>query len=87
LLGYALLIPYWSNEFGGVLLFVDELFVLREVRNRGIGHSFFRFLTPDRPFDAVALGLEVSPHNAKARRLYESLGFKPRKTSVLVLPL
>jgi hypothetical protein len=46
LLGYALLIPYWSNEFGGVLLFVDELFVLREVRNRGIGHSFFRFLTP-----------------------------------------
>jgi hypothetical protein len=24
LAGYAILIPYWSNEFGGVLLFIDE---------------------------------------------------------------
>src|SRR5260370_30692488 len=24
ILGYALLIPFWSNEFGGTLLFVDE---------------------------------------------------------------
>jgi hypothetical protein len=28
--GYALLIPYWSNEFGGILLFVDEIFVAPE---------------------------------------------------------
>ncbi len=27
LVGYAILIPYWSNEFGGNLLFIDELFV------------------------------------------------------------
>ena len=35
--GYALLVPYWSNEFGGTLLFVDELFVVPEFRSRGIG--------------------------------------------------
>src|SRR5215813_12986771 len=41
LCGYALLIPYWSNEFGGGLLFVDELFVTPNARNRGIGRQFF----------------------------------------------
>ena len=85
--GYALLIPYWSNEFGGTLLFVDEMFVIPEARNRGIGRSFFRYLEEVRPFDAVALALEVSPSNAGARRLYESLGFSLRKNSVLTCRL
>jgi len=81
--GYALLVPYWSNEFGGTILFVDEIFVIAEARNQGIGRSFFKFLDETRPFDAVALGLEVSPDNVGARRLYESLGFRQRGTSFL----
>src|SRR4051812_34105455 len=35
--GYALLIPYWSNEFGGTLVFIDELFVKPASRNLGLG--------------------------------------------------
>src|SRR5579862_9464686 len=42
--GYAFLIPYWSNEFGGTLLHVDEMFVLSGARNRGIGRAFFKYL-------------------------------------------
>ncbi len=81
--GYALLIPYWSNEFGGTLLFVDELFVAPEARSRGIGRRFFQFLNEQRPFDAVALALEVSPHNTRARRFYESMGFSLRRNALL----
>lgn len=81
--GYAVLIPYWSNEFGGTLLFVDELFVTPAARNRGVATRFFGFVANERPFDAVALALEVSPKNAGARRLYESLGFTQRKNWVL----
>jgi GNAT superfamily N-acetyltransferase len=81
--GYALLIPYWSNEFGGTLLFVDELFVIPAARNRGIGHKFFEFLARERPFDAVAVALEVSPENRQARKFYESLGFHLRRNAVL----
>ena len=81
--GYALLIPHWSNEFGGTLLCVDELFVLPEARSRGISHTFFEFLTAERPFDAVGLSLEVSPGNTRARRLYESLGFTHRRNFML----
>lgn len=83
LVGYALLIPYWSNEFGGVVLFVDELFVSAKYRNRGIAHSFFRYLAQEPPFGAVEFALEVSPSNLNAKRLYESLGFALRPNAIL----
>ena len=81
--GYSLLIPYWSNEFGGTLLFIDELFVMPGFRDRGIGRSFFRYLEQRRPFEAVALALEVSPQNSRGTRLYESLGFVRRRNHTL----
>jgi GNAT superfamily N-acetyltransferase len=82
--GYSILIPYWSNEFGGTLLCVDELFVVPEVRNRGIGHRFFEFLARTRPFDAIAIALEVSPGNLRAQRLYQSIGFRPWRNATLI---
>jgi ribosomal protein S18 acetylase RimI-like enzyme len=81
--GYALLVPYWSNEFGGPLVVVDELFVTPQARNRGIARNFFRFLGVQKPFDAVALALEVNPANTAALRLYQSLGFSLRHNSLL----
>ena len=81
--GYALLIPYWSNEFGGTVLLVDELFVEQANRGQGIARAFFAFVIADRPFDAVALALEVSPKNARARALYESLGFGERSLRMM----
>lgn len=81
--GYALLISYWSNEFGGTLLFVDEIFVVPEARRRGIATTFFRHLRDLRAFGAVALALEVTPSNTKAMRFYLSLGFSRRQNSLL----
>ena len=85
--GYALLIPYWSNEFGGTLLFVDELFVDEAHRGQGIARSFLTFLAGDRPYRAVALALEVSPRNERARALYESLGFHQRHHEMMTRTL
>jgi len=76
--GYALLIPYWSNEFGGIVVLVDELLVEKDHRGQGVAQAFVAFLVEARPFEAVALALEVSPHNARARALYERLGFRDR---------
>jgi ribosomal protein S18 acetylase RimI-like enzyme len=78
LVGYSLLIPYWSNEFGGTVLIVDELLVEQQFRGQGIASAFIRFLEQERPFDAVTLALEVSPKNVRARGLYESMGFEER---------
>ena len=84
IVGYSILIPYWSNEFGGTILFVDELYVKPEARSRGIGRRFFEYLEDEKLDETVALALEVSPANVRARRLYESLGFAARKHAVLI---
>jgi ribosomal protein S18 acetylase RimI-like enzyme len=85
LVGYALLIPFWSNEFGGTLLFIDELFVLPEYRGQGIATRFFSRLKRRPPFNAIALALEVTRANRRARKLYRSLGFTPRSNQILIL--
>jgi ribosomal protein S18 acetylase RimI-like enzyme len=85
--GYALLIPYWSNEFGGMVLLIDELLVEKEFRGQGMARAFFDFIATDRPFDAVALALEVVPKNVRARALYESMGFRERHHRMLTRSL
>ena len=81
--GYAILIPYWSNEFAGTVLFIDELFVKPNHRGRGIATEFLRSLTVNPPFDAISLALEVSPKNDRARRLYAAMGFAPRTYTMM----
>jgi ribosomal protein S18 acetylase RimI-like enzyme len=85
--GYSILIPYWSNEFGGVILFVDELNVRPESRRGGIGRAFFAWLSATKPFAPRVIALEVSPSNPQARRLYESIGFQARRYTMMTLPI
>jgi ribosomal protein S18 acetylase RimI-like enzyme len=83
--GYALLIPYWSNEYGGYLVYVDELYVMAEARRQGVGRGLFRWLASERPFGSVGIFLEVSPQNHRARRLYEQLGFTDRENRTMAI--
>jgi GNAT superfamily N-acetyltransferase len=79
--GYAFVISYWSNELGGGVDVLDEIYVEPEHRKRGYGRTLIETLasrTPPLGSDVVALTLEVTPDNARARRLYESLGFQGR---------
>ena len=41
LAGYSLLVPYWSNEQGGEICEVDELYVRAERRGEGLGSALF----------------------------------------------
>ncbi len=75
--GYALLIAYWSNEFGGEVCAVDELYVARDFRGRGHGTALFEAIERGDvwPAPVVAVALGITPGNTRARRLYERLGF------------
>jgi GNAT superfamily N-acetyltransferase len=82
--GYAILIPYWSNEFGGSIVEVDELFVRPEFRARGVGRAFIEWIGVERPFGAIAIELEVTPENRRAQEFYRRMGFAARKNVLQV---
>ncbi len=85
--GYAILINAWSNEFGGNVLVIDELYVQPNFRSQGIATDFILDLQRVRYNQAVAIELEVTPENSAARRLYERLGFASHTNQVLVCDL
>lgn len=74
--GYALLAKTFSQEAGGLTLWIEELFVLPEYRSCGFGSQFFAFLEETYPH-AKRLRLEVEEDNTRARALYERKGFTP----------
>ena len=84
--GYALLIPFWSNELGGEVCNIDELFVAPQYRERGLATALFGSLTEGDsllwPTKPTALALEVSLQNERARALYERLGFRGKNLAM-----
>jgi len=79
--GYALLAAFWSNEYGGEICCIDELYVEPAHRNRGIASRLFEAIATDPSLwspTPAALQLETTPSNIKARALYERLGFRAR---------
>ena len=78
IIGYAILIPYWSNEYGGIILHVDELYVKPEHRGRGVATSFMKQILSSK-HGIVAHRLEVTPANTRARNYYRKLGFRKSK--------
>ena len=79
--GYALIIPFWSNELGGEVCVIDELYVQPEHRRQGHATRLIEDLAARAlpcASRAIALALEITPGNVHARRLYERLGFRGR---------
>jgi len=75
-IGYSILIFYWSNEYGGDILHIDELYVKPEHRERGAAACFFKHIAQTYRDKVVAVHLEVSPTNTRAMNYYQKLGFK-----------
>lgn len=77
--GYAIVIHFWSNEYGGNIATVDELYVKPSWRRRGIGTAFLDHLSRREGFPAKGLQLEVTATNEKALSYYTRQGFVPAK--------
>lgn len=73
--GYGLYSITFSAEAGGKVIWLEELYILPEFRNKGLGKEFFEFVYTNNR-DAKRFRLEATPVNSDAIRLYKRLGYK-----------
>lgn len=84
--GYIILVKYFSFEFGGEILFLDELYVKPEFQGKSLGKKALEFVkdySTENHFKVVLL--EIENHNDKAKKLYEHYGFQNHKRSLMIL--
>lgn len=74
--GYALLSLTWSNEGGGLTLWIDELYILPQFQGQGLGNAFFHFLHQEWDGRIARFRLETESGNDGARRLYQKMGYE-----------
>lgn len=76
IVGYSIVAKGYSTEYGGVCLWVEDLYLLPECRSHGVGSQFFTYLENLYRGKAVRLRLEVEPKNEGAIRMYQRHGFE-----------
>mgnify|MGYP000862265249 FL=1 len=74
--GYAILAKYFSPELGGLLLWVDELYIRPAYRSLGLGSAFLSHVQEKYADRAKRIRLEVDVDNERAISLYHDLGFE-----------
>lgn len=72
--GYCLIAKTFSQEAGGMVIWIEELYVEPDYRSKGIGTKVFDFLKANYP-EAKRLRLEAEEENERAIALYKRLGF------------
>ena len=86
--GVAYLSFGWILERGGLAMFLEELYVVPELREGGIGSALLRAaLDVARTRECVSAELEVEGSHARAANLYARAGFRPLERVHWMLPL
>ncbi|MEG1743112.1 MAG: GNAT family N-acetyltransferase [Clostridia bacterium] len=83
--GYALTAKTFSQEAGGIVVWIDEIFILPEFRSKGLGSEFLNFITKKSGANAARYRLEVEDENTGAIKLYERFKFRPLGYSQMYL--
>ena len=71
--GYGLLAYTYSQEAGGTVCWLEEIYVRPEARGAGVGAAFIEFVKEAVP--AARYRLEVEPDNTRVKALYRRHGF------------
>ena len=72
--GYGVLAYTHSQEAGGKVVWIEEIYVKEEYRGKGYGSVFLRFVKENIP--ARRYRLETEPENTRAAALYRRHGFE-----------
>ncbi|ACL21265.1 Acetyltransferases [Desulfitobacterium sp. LBE] len=73
--GYAITAKTFSQEAGGIVVWIDEIYILPPYRSKGLAREFFQYLESHRHPGIKRIRLEVEEENVQAISLYKRLGF------------
>ena len=82
--GYGQLSLTYSNEAGGICVWIEEIYVRPAFQGKGLGSEFFAYLEENKADNVVRLRLEVEPDNDGAIALYKRMGYKPLEYSQMI---
>ena len=86
--GYVALTYCWSLEFGGRCAWVEDLFVRRDFRRRGLGRAALRQVRAEcEALGVRAIHVEVGRQNDAAQSVYRAAGLFEVDRQLLTLPL
>lgn len=74
--GYALLSKTFSQEVGGLVVWLEELYIRNAFQGKGLGSAFLAYLEENRPTQVKRFRLEVEPDNTGAVSLYKRKGYE-----------
>lgn len=73
ILGYSMIAKSFSTEFGKPCIWIEDIYLKPDYRDRGIGSTFISFVS-EKYSDAI-LRLEVEEENERAVHVYQKSGF------------
>lgn len=73
--GFGVIAKTYSAEAGGMVIWIEDLYVRPDFQGKGIGSEFFERIKEDNP-TAARWRLEITEDNTGAKRLYERCGFE-----------
>jgi GNAT superfamily N-acetyltransferase len=74
IIGYSMVSKSYTTEYGGLCVWIEDLYFEEGWRNRGLGSQFFEFLESQYP-EAVRFKLEVEKENEAAVATYKKNGY------------
>jgi len=72
--GYGLIAKTYSQEAGGMVVWIEEIYVKEDFRDKGLGSEFLEYVKENIP--AKRYRLETEPENSRAQKLYKRHGFE-----------
>lgn len=82
--GYGQLSLTYSNEAGGICVWLEEIYVRPAFQGNGLGSEFLNFVKNEYK-NAARLRLEIEPDNDGARKLYKRMGFSELEYQSMII--
>ena len=73
--GYAHLAFSWTCEAGGLVCWLEEIYIQEAYRGQGYAKAFMDWLFEEYGDSCARFRLEVCPENMGVKLLYEKMGF------------